>query len=243
MLTKTRALFARLLDKGYFRALIGLDIALIVLFLLCYVLANRGILAGIPEPFQLARERSIPETLSYLKWIVSAAALGWCWLKTRQSSYAALAALLVLLAVDDALLFHETYGWVVAEKFNIPVAFAMDPKEIGEAIVFGLMGCFALILLGYAFWRADDAGRAVTLAILVTILGLAFTGVVLDAFHHMSSTIEAPRLRRLMILGLTLAEDGGETLLGSVMLSLCILRATDVMNRPASGPATDRIRP
>lgn len=198
-----------------------------MLFLLAYVLVNRGVIAAIPDSLQLAREWSIPESLGYAKWTVGALALGWCWLKTRETYLWALALLLVMLAADDALLIHETYGRVVAEKLHIPHAFAMDPKEIGEIIVSGLLGVCALVLLAVAFFQADRQGKALTLAIFFVILGLGVTGVLLDAAHHMTAEVGIPRLRRLLGLGLTVLEDGGETVLTSVMLSICILAAAE----------------
>lgn len=227
MLNDMAELFRRMLQTRLFRILVCIDITLIALYLLSYLLVNRGILTEIPDAFQLARERSVPEYLSYAKWAFSALALAWCCAKTRQIHFGALALIFAIVAADDALMFHETYGWVVAEKLNIPFAFAMDPKEIGESIVFCLLGALALLLLAVAFVTGDSAGKVLVCAILLTILGLGVTGVLFDAFHHMSAEVGTPRFRRLLVLFFTVIEDGGETILGSVILGLSALCLRD----------------
>lgn len=234
--------FRRLQVTKVFRGLIVLDVALIGLFVLAYYLVNRGHLAAIPDSLQLARERSIPETLSYAKMDPQRGRLPVVRRKTRQRHCGTLAILIALIAIDDILLIHETYGWVVAEKLSIPIAFAMDPKEIGEVVVFGLMGGCAFLLLAAAFVRTDFPGKILTLAVLCIILGLGVAGVLFDAFHHMSAELPAGRLRRLVGLGLTIAEDGGEMILASAMLSLCVMQTRSLSLEQPPRPAPEKIR-
>lgn len=150
--------------------------------------------------------------------------------------------LIALIATDDILLIHETYGWAVAEKLSIPIAFAMDPKEIGEIVFFGHKGGYASLLLAAVFARADLQRKTLTLAILFIVLGLGMTGVLFDAFHHTSAELPAGRMRRLVGLGLTIAEDGGEMILASVMLSLCVMQTRSPPLEQPLRPAREKIR-
>jgi hypothetical protein len=203
---------------------------------------NRGILTEIPDSLQLARERSIPEYLSHAKWALSALALVSCWSLMRQGHFAALAFLFAMIAVDDAFLIHESYGGVVAEKLGIPFVFAMDPKEIGEAIIFGLMGGLAILVLGLSYLRADRTGKALVLAILLTILALGITGVLFDAFQHMSTEVGTPRFRCLLVLFFTIVADGGKTILGSAILGLSVLSLQEA-RAERTAPRGSRIKP
>lgn len=235
MLKDAVAYIARIKDLRSFQILLAVDLILIGLYVICFLLVRTGTLVDVPTVLQLAREDSIGERYSYAKWAITALTLLFCLWQAREIHFGLIAAILAMMTADDALLIHETYGWTAAEVLNLPTALGMDPKEIGEVVVFGLMGCVAFVLLALAFVSGGRDGKTLTLAFLLIILCLAVAGVALDAAHHMVGGFFGPgRVRNILNLIFTVLEDGSEIVLGSVAVGTALIAAADVKRSRAT---------
>lgn len=208
--------------RPIFAVLLAVDLLLLAAFVAGNLLVKVNVLSELPGLFGIGRESSIAEMLNYLKWVACVGVLATCWWASRARFFVYLLVVFALILADDSLLIHETYGWTVAEVFGIPPTFGLDPKHIGEVVIFGLMGVIVLSMIGLSYSQAKAAARPCVLRFLLVIIGLAFSGVLFDAIHHASSAITAETLRRTLDLVLSVIEDGGEMIFASLAVSYSI---------------------
>lgn len=171
--------------------------------------------------FQLQREAGYAEWFQYLKF---AAAIGLLWVTYRrhkQPLYLAGLLLFGFLLLDDAGQLHEKIGLWLAETAHLPALFALRARDLGELLFMVTSGLALLCLLLLAYQQSSAKTRPLLQSLLPAIAGLAAVGIVGDMLHQMASR---PWLRQLLLV----VEDGGEILMGSVLLWLVYQHAEQI---------------
>jgi hypothetical protein len=199
-------------------ALSHLARGLLVLF--CFLVAIHLILATgavfDAEPFEtlwrdgawrLDVDHSIPEHLEYLLLLAAAAAMAWCWQRTRAPVYAALALASAFMLVNGYFQVHEQAGrWM-----------NLSSSWRGELVYFAGVGAGLGTLVLLALRRSPREHRRAGALCLGTLVGIAGCGVGLDAAHSIAKFSQASNYLQQ---GLAFAEDGGE--LAFIMLNLLV---------------------
>lgn len=207
------------------RALILLWLAdglLILAFIAARVLVFIGVIRFVPDMLAISREYSIPESFNYAKWALCVLCLVTAWFRSRAALFGLLALIFAMIFADDAFLGHETLGAWLAEALALGPAIGLDAKHIGELAIFVAMGGIALALIAAGYRLSPRAYWGFLHRFLLVIAGLAVTGGLFDALHHMSSSLPDGRIFTLIRLLLTLVEDGGEMLLASLAAAYAV---------------------
>lgn len=197
------------------------DGLLLAAFIAARLLVFAGTIRFVPDLFAISREYSIPESFNYLKWLLCVICLGLAWWRCRTAVFACLALLFAMIFADDLFLGHETLGQVLADA-GIPSAFGLDAKQIGEIVIFGVMGVIALLLIALGHRLSPPAFRPFLYRYLLIVLALGVVGVAFDGVHHMAVNLPDSRARTLLELTLTLIEDGGEMVLASLAAAFAV---------------------
>lgn len=221
-----------------FRKLLLILLAIDLVFILVNVLAafakDMSLLAEVPRQLKITEDRSIPEFFNYLEWFAIFAGLLWLGLRDRWLAPSLWALVFLLILVDDAFQMHEQIGRYLSGRLELPDFTLIYGNEIGEIVVFSVMGALALLITGILLTRRDEPSRWLSRRYFLIVLALGFFGVGVDALHSMIAhlTDGTPHASALARLFGTL-EDGGEMVVASIAAAFT-LALDDV--RAASTP-------
>ncbi len=215
----------------------------LVLVDLTFMLANTvlvfavraDLIAEVPKLLKVTQDRSLPEGFNYLKWAVISFSLVWLALRDRWLAPLVWAAVFAIIFLDDSLQIHEWLGHDVSVRASLPSEPYLSGDDLGELIVFVLLGSLVagtgLVLL----FRSGAPGRALTLRYMLVIAALAVFGVGVDALHRSVVDLVANTALETILPQIAgLIEDGGEMLVGSLAVALTL--AAD----PVAPPLSDR---
>lgn len=194
------------------------------------------LIAEVPRLLKVTQDRSLPEGFNYLKWATISFSLIWLALRDKWLAPLLWAAVFAIIFLDDSFQLHEWLGHDVATKASLPSAPYLSGDDLGELIVFVLLGCFVsgsgMVLL----FRSGAPGRALTLRYLFVIAALAVFGVGVDALHRsVVDLVTNTALETILPQIAGLIEDGGEMLVGSLAVALTL--AADPIAPSLSGRA------
>ena len=188
---------AALLILPYAGVLVGLDVA-----------ARYGDITGqeLPAQFFLSQDWSFGECLEYCLMAAIAAMLFLMWRRDRSPILLVNALLFGYLAADNALEWHEQFGFWIAPTLAqvLPSELPMDVHYFGEPVLFGIAGLIWLTGLALSLRQSRPRPILQSLLIVGCVAGAAFFGIVVDAMtdwgpHTVTRTdVEA------------FIEDGGE---------------------------------
>lgn len=196
-------------------ALIGLPIAL-------EALESVGWLASRSRPMlHPTTDGSVQEQFNYLQAGATAIVLGLAAVRFRSVMCLAWAAVFAFILCDDALLYHERVGAVLADGLGLPQLGGLRAVDLGELIAWGLAGLVLGPLPALAYLRSTPAERGLGWMFLALFGGLVVFAVGVDMVHS------AVPSRILMV-----AEDGGEMI--AIALA-CGLGLTVLRNGSAIG--------
>lgn len=139
----------------------------------------------------------------------------------RSASYGAWAATLVVLIADDIFQIHERYGASLVARFDLPALIGLRPQDLGELIVWAVLGLVLGLFLVITYILAAPADRRHSRILFGCVCVLAVFAVVIDLLH----IIVEPHVPHVVALGLTLTETGGE-LMVMTLIVLVIYRIT-----------------
>lgn len=162
--------------------------------------------------FGLGHDRGIAGNFLYAQELaVLVAALALFIYHNRLAVFGVLATMFAYIFIDDAFLFHEHFGLVLAETLNLPAVGSMRPRDIGEVLIFFAFGLIFFSLLAYRYLRGKAEERPIALRLLGLLSALAFCGVGFDALHVLFDYpwAEVP---------FALFEDGGEMIVISLFV-------------------------
>ena len=142
-------------------------------------------------------DHSVPEHLEFVLLLVAAAAMAWCWQRTRAPVYAAASVAGVWMLTDGYFRLHEQAGSLLTPS----------AQWRGELAYFGGVGAALGTLALLALRRTPREHRRTGGLCLGTVFGIAVCAVALDAVSAIASSKYDSRY---LDHGLVLAEDGGE---------------------------------
>lgn len=126
---------------------------------------------------------SFAEIWGYAKSIAAACLLVFLFLRHRRATVLLGAALLfVVVALDDMLQFHERGGGFLANNLGLPSMFGLRAQDLGELIVWALLGIPLVLLILVGYLRSDPLPRRITLTLVPPFVALLFFAVAVDLF-------------------------------------------------------------
>lgn len=211
---------------------------------LMFILANVGAVlahdAGwvkkVPVWLKITEDLEPPEDFNYLKWLVIAVALCWTSVRNRWLAPILWACVFAMILLDDSLQIHESLGAQISGWLDLPKDMMVYGRDIGELIVFGMMGGFALSVVLFLFTRKDAPTQTMNRRYLLIVLALGFLGVGLDATHAVISQVTGNSFVATLVQQVFgMIEDGGEMLVGSLAVALTLAPRPPVDKRAAQG--------
>ena len=166
---------------------------------------------GFPGAYRLSlqTEGGLAEIYGYVKSAAVAGLVLTAWRRWRHGPAAVWAGLYLYLMFDDALRLHERFGARIASVLDISIGDSLRPQDVGELIVYLVVGLIALGALAVAEHRYPAPRTTV-----LTRLMLAVTAFL--AFFAVGADMALQGLPMEVVF-----EDGGEL----VALSLALATA------------------
>lgn len=159
--------------------------------------------------YSLSRDRGFAEFFQYIKQFWIAVLLLAIAFRQRKLLYPVLAFVFLSFLVDDAFQYHESVGRLLADLFNLPAPLGLEPKDLGELIVFAITGILLAAAVAIFYFLADEETRAATRPVIALIAVFAVFGVLVDLIHSMITVTSIARI-------VTIIEESGEMLVMSV---------------------------
>ena len=206
-------------DRRVLVAAISIDILLILLFV-----ASRIDAFGLCETetcrlYSVEYDYSISSIFLFLKFAATSVLLFAAAKRHGRRSLASLAAVLIIILLDDALRIHEIGGRLLVKAYEEEVTLGLRMQDYGELISWALMGVVVMLIIVAEFRRTEGPERAALWRYCYVLMILVVTAIGIDMVHSMAA--QTLPLSRIPIVGLIgLAEDGGELLIGSVLVSM-----------------------
>lgn len=198
----------------------------------------------IPRLWNIGREWSLAESFTYLKWFTSMICMLMLSRLPGRTAFAWIALIFAVLLTDNSLAIHERMGQPVADAIGITAMMAgvdgVNPGDLGEIVMFGLLGTIVCGSL-FAAYRHLDAGDRPTVVLFAwLILFLFLVASVFDIGAHIVwDNMTDGYWRHRLRLALIVMEDGGEMVFASVACALAV--GTAVRGR-GRGPSRDVVK-
>lgn len=203
--------------------LLAVDIGFILIHGIGFLLHRAGLTGSVPSAFWISQDGALPEDFNYLKWAIIVVGLTRIAVRDRWGTPFAWALVFLLILVDDSLQIHETFGNLFAQYAELPPQFLLQPADLGELFVFGLMGLAVVVLTGRTFTHAGSRSRRLSLTYAAIVLALGFFGVGIDALHQaIAYFAEGNKSAELFPHIFALIEDGGEMAVASIAAALTL---------------------
>lgn len=142
--------------------------------------------------------------------------------RTEITVYLVWAATFVTVALDDLAEIHENLGDSLATAVDLPAVAGLRGADLGELIVWAMLGLPLLLAIALTVGAADDRGRQDSLRFFVMMAALVFTAAGLDAIHMMT-TADTTDVWAVTPLGVL--EDGGELVVVSLLVGTAVAAA------------------
>lgn len=204
-------------------AFVLIDLGFILANALAIGLHQFHLIDAVPEMLRITQDRALPEDYNYLKWAIIVIALVWVSIRDRWLPPALWAAVFAMILADDSMQLHERLGAVIAASTELPSSTYFYADDIGEMLVFVLMGLVALALTATLFTRRGVSARALSLRYGLVILALGGFGVGVDAVHQfVSHFAEGTSVATLLSQISGMIEEGGEMLVASLAVAMTL---------------------
>ena len=179
---------------------------------------------ALPSPghafFSLSTDLGYGEWFQYLKTFWMVIILVVLFQRTRHIFYLAWSFFWVYIPLDDALQIHERVGVWIAESVPF-LSGVRDAKDVGELIVYAVVGTLLILLLITAYYRTPRNQRGDSLGLTFFAGLFLFFSVVLDI---LGGLVSAFLPSRLLLYGFNFLEDGGEMIVLSFAVSWLFAR-------------------
>lgn len=203
--------------RGRVRLAVGAALGVIILSVMASVTRAIGLHDSEADFLSLTRDWALPELVMDGLLIVAGAVVLRLYRETGHRGLLLVAALLMLIALNDLTTLHEVLGSALVPLLGLAESGGVPATAIGEMIAFALIAACALpgfVWLARAYTRTDLAILALYGAVVVILAGFS---VGVDAIHAMKWPHVIERL-------LGWAEDGGEIVVSSLFTTLAILQ-------------------
>jgi hypothetical protein len=220
-------------DAGLVRgsaALLSLDVFFIAVFLVhsIYTALYDDYASMLGREWHIGRDRSYAEVLGYLKMTFVVSALILIRGKRQRPIYLALILIFTVALLDDALRLHERLGQGIADALALESFAGRMSPQVGELIVWTILGAFLLASARAGFVRSPQEDRSNGLLLMGAFAVLILFAVVVD-LAHVVVTREF-RFRGADLL-FTVIEDGGEQIVLTLTCSLAVLIDRELRSR------------
>ncbi len=202
--------------------LLGIDVSFVLLNIFAQGAFQLDLIAHVPVLLDIEHHRSLASFYLYLKWAALSVFFCLFWIENRQSVFLSLAVIFAGLFFDDAFELHEYLGRVLAHALSVPEFGNLIDQDRGEPIAWAAIGSVYLGILLFGMYRSSAFAREIALLFVKLFLLLAFFGIVTDFIHAFVKRIPGVNTHALSF-GLGLIEDGGEMVVGSLMLVAAVL--------------------
>ena len=209
--------------------LLGLNVALILLPVLLEMAERAALLTPMSRPFlHPTTDGSLQELFNYAQTGICAAMLGLVALRRHSVMALAWACVFGFVLIDDALMYHETFGAWLAQVLGLPALGGLRPVDLGELLAWALAGAVVAPIWITAFLRTSGTEQGLGLILLALFGGLVFFAVGVDLLHA------AVPSQMLMV-----AEDGGEMIAIALACAVSLLWAEAVaLSQPPLRPVS-----
>lgn len=169
------------------------------------------------DMFSLVRDGSYVEIYQYIKMFLLALFTGLLAYHKKSWLYLGWAVLFVVFLLDDSLRIHERLGEEVAELFDIGNHFGFQAEDLGELLIYALIGIPPILFIMWHYFRYDDkTQREVSNYLILLIFLLIFFAVGVDLFHSLFTEYS------LISVLLGIVEDGSELIIFTPMVALML---------------------
>lgn len=199
------------MDDGRASLLLLLLLSTDFVFITLHII-NRIIVFDEPRRFRVDIDGSYPEVYQYIKYFWIILLFIYTMGLTHSKGYVAWILIFFYFLVDDALALHEDLGRQFDQAVEMNAPLALRVQDIGEFIVFALFALLLMTLLVWAYRRGSPVFKKVSRDLLILLAAFAFFVVVIDVVQA------ALDLGQSMYAVVALMEDGGEMLVGSLMV-------------------------
>ena len=216
--------------------LLSIDALLIITFFALEAADQRGAIATVPDLLKINARESVGTLLLFLKFLLGAVVL---YLAGRRADAAwpkEIALVFFLLWFDDWGEVHEFFGDVVANMLSLGALGPLDPDDIGEVIYLVPFAVLCFGLLFHALRQAPPHARGAVAWLIGLLAGLAFFGVGADLIARAADHMKTERLFDPHLVT-SVFEDGGEMVMGSLMLWQAARIGHRIRPAPAFVPA------
>jgi hypothetical protein len=208
--------------------LLGIDAFFIGVFLIhtIYVKFYNNRVPILGSRWDIGRDRSYAEMFGYLKTMLIVFLLISIPRVWKRPIYVAFILIFAFVLLDDAFQVHERFGLLFAEAFDPQPFGGLRPIDLGELLIWTMVGVPLLAATAFAVVRSpkDDRGNGLLLLGALAVLAL-FAGVIDMAHVALSGAFWGADDVFAVI------EDGGEQLTLSLTCGLAILIRRDVRGR------------
>lgn len=136
-----------------------------------------------------------------------------------------------VIAADDILMLHEGKGSALVGHLGLEGQLGLRAQDMGELLVYGLLGIIVAGAVLRGLLVADAAGRRVVQALLAFLGSLVFFAVGFDMMHTLLANV------RGLNFVLSMIENGGEMIIGALCLAFCASLLTSLPRaKPAQTP-------
>jgi hypothetical protein len=155
---------------------------------------------------------SYPEMYGYIKFFWTILLLIYISFKNKSLHHVVWALVFTYFLLDDSMAAHESVGGRIAAHLDFAPPLGLRLQDVGELAFLALAGMVLALVVIWAYWRGSQKFRRVSQDITLLVLVFVFCAVVMDMVH---SAVSAGKVVEL-ILGIM--EDGGEMIVGSLLL-------------------------
>ncbi|MDT0689828.1 hypothetical protein RM549_08530 [Salegentibacter sp. F188] len=165
--------------------------------------------------FRLDMDFGYAEMFQYLQFIGAALLLIAFSARRKKGIYLIWSLFFLVLFIDDAFAFHESFGANLVGHFNIPSTLGLRSQDFGELAVAAMLGATFVLPFIHSLFFGDRKTKEVTLHLLILVGVLVFFGVGVDMLHSFLKTMPGSGV-------LTIIEDAGELFAGSLIVGYTI---------------------
>lgn len=140
--------------------------------------------------------------------------------RTQITVYLVWAVTFVTVALDDLAEIHENVGDRLAGAVDLPSVAGLRGADLGELLVWAMLGAPLLVLIGVTVRHADVRGRVDSVRFFALMAVLVATAAGLDAVHMASTDTTGGDPWAVTPVGVL--EDGGELIVVSLLLSSAV---------------------
>ena len=131
---------------------------------------------------------------------------------TKWSGYVSWMIVFTCFLIDDALEIHQNIGDMIADTVNghLLQNFSLAPRFF-ELAFLAVVGLFLLVIIAWAYFHGPPTFRKLSNDMLLFFVALVFFGLIVDV-------AVALKLAPTIIVSLEIVEDGGESVVYSLIL-------------------------